>query len=53
MQIFKIAVGGGRPQRLSDDDAGLLHPQVSPDGRYVACSRLQWIKELRRIKLNP
>jgi Tol biopolymer transport system component len=49
MQIFAIAQGGGVPRQLTHDAANMMHPSVSPDGRFVAASRIPWHKELRRM----
>ena len=39
MQLFRIpAHGGGSPKQLSHEPGNLMHPRVSPDGRWVACS---------------
>ena len=51
LQLFAVPRAGGTPRRLSDDSANLLHPQVSPDGRWIACSRFQVTKEIRRTRL--
>lgn len=58
MQLFRIPREGGAPERLTHDDANLLHPRVSPDGRWIAASRLIrskqiWKKELARCTGNP
>jgi Tol biopolymer transport system component len=50
-QIFAVSRSGGSPRRLTDDPAGLMHPQVSPDGRWIACTRMSQSKEIRRLKL--
>ena len=50
LQIFAIPRTGGSPRRLSDDSANLLHPQVSPDGTWIA-ARFQVIKQIRRTAL--
>jgi Tol biopolymer transport system component len=52
MQLFALPRGGGDPHQLTDDDVGLIHPQVSPDGRWIAASRLDWSKELRRLPVR-
>jgi dipeptidyl aminopeptidase/acylaminoacyl peptidase len=49
MQIFAIPRTGGAPRQLTHGDANMMHPSVSPDGRLVAASRIQWRKELWRI----
>ena len=52
MQLFSIARAGGDSRRLTDDSANLFQPQVSPDGRLIAASRLLHPKELRRQPLG-
>jgi Tol biopolymer transport system component len=51
MQIFAVPRSGGSPRQLTDDPANLMHPQVSPDGRWIACTRMLQSKEIRRLKL--
>jgi Tol biopolymer transport system component len=51
MQIFSVPRSGGSPRQLTDDPANLMHPQVSPDGRWIACTRMLQSKEIRRLKL--
>jgi Tol biopolymer transport system component len=51
MQIFSVKRSGGPPRQLTDDPANLMHPQVSPDGRWIACTRLSQSKEIWRRKL--
>jgi len=51
MQLFALALSGGAPRQLTHDDANVMHPSVSPDGRFVAASRIPWRKELRRAPL--
>jgi TolB protein len=51
MQIFTVSRSGGSPRQLTDDPASLMHPQVSPDGRWIACTRMAQSKEIRRSKL--
>jgi hypothetical protein len=51
MQIFAIARAGGAPRQLTHDAANMMHPSVSPDGRFVAASRIPWHKELRRMTI--
>jgi Tol biopolymer transport system component len=52
MQIFSLPSTGGEPTQLTHDDANLMHPQVSPDGRWIACTRMDQAKELRRTPLR-
>jgi len=51
MQIFSIPRSGGTPRKLSDETANLLHPRVSPDGRWIACTRMEIRHEIWRKKL--
>ena len=51
MQIFAVARDGGAPRQLTRGDVNMLHPSVSPDGRWIAASRIPWHKELWRMKL--
>lgn len=53
MQLFTIPARGGLPLRLTSDDGHLLHPQVSPDGRHIAATRLVHHIEVRRMPLVP
>ncbi len=52
MQIFSVPRSGGESTQLTHDDANLMHPQVSPDGRWIACTRMDQDKELRRKPLR-
>jgi ketosteroid isomerase-like protein len=52
MQLFSIPASGGTPTRLTSDDWNVLHPTVSPDGRYVAATRIRNHKEIRRMALG-
>ena len=52
MQLFLIPSSGGTPKRITSDFGNLMHPQVSPDGRWIACTRMDQLKELRRIKIH-
>jgi dipeptidyl aminopeptidase/acylaminoacyl peptidase len=51
MQIFAIPRSGGNPRLISRDSATLILPQVSPDGRWVAASRIEFRKEIWRHPL--
>lgn len=48
VQIFQIPRTGGGAVLLTRDSASVMHPQVSPDGRWIAATRLTHEKELRR-----
>ena len=52
MQLFKVSVNGGTPTQLTHDVASLLHPRVSPDGQWIAATRLVNTKQIRRVKLS-
>jgi dipeptidyl aminopeptidase/acylaminoacyl peptidase len=52
MQLFSISRFGGEPQRLTTEPANVMHPQVSPDGRWIAATRLFQRKEIRRLPLR-
>ena len=53
MQLFAIpAAGGGVPRRLTSYTAHFLHPQVSPDGRWIAATRLEHRIEVRRMRIR-
>jgi dipeptidyl aminopeptidase/acylaminoacyl peptidase len=52
MQIFSVQRAGGEPRQLTHADTNLMHPQVSPDGRFIACTRMDQAKELRRTPLR-
>jgi Tol biopolymer transport system component len=51
MQIYHVPRSGGPPRQLSNDPANLMHPQVSPNGRWIACTRMSQSKEIWRLKL--
>ena len=47
-QLFRIPRTGGEPRQLTDDAASLFHPQVSPDGRWIAATRILHTKRILR-----
>ena len=51
-QLFALPRKGGEPKQLTHDTANLLHPQVSPDGRWIAATRIQWTKRVLRVPLD-
>lgn len=51
VQIVSIPAQAGTPKPLTHDSANLLHPRVSPDGRWIAVTRLLVTKEIWRMKL--
>jgi len=52
MQLFLIPRFGGEPQQLTEEPANVLHGQISPDGLWVAATRLSQKKEIRRLPLR-
>jgi len=48
--IYRQAIGGGRPERLTDDPREEFAPDLSPDGEVVAYHR--WEGAVRRVKLR-
>jgi Tol biopolymer transport system component len=52
MQLFAIPAAGGQPRRLTSDGAHILHPQVSPDGRWIAATRLVHTIQVRRMPVG-
>jgi Tol biopolymer transport system component len=51
MQLFSVARAGGDPVQLTEDPVSLIQPQVSPDGRWIAATRIGRSKDLRRLPL--
>jgi hypothetical protein len=39
-QLFRVSRTGGAPMQLTRDTGNLMHPRVSPDGRWIACTRI-------------
>ncbi len=52
MQLFEVPYTGGTPERLSHDSANLFHPKMSPDEKWIACTRLVQSKQIWRRPLN-
>jgi tricorn protease-like protein len=52
MQLFAIPAAGGLPRRLTSGTAHILHPQVSPDGRWIAATRLVHTIQVRRMVMG-
>jgi len=53
LQIFAVPRSGGPASQLTNGSANLMHPQVSPDGRWIACTRMASAKEIWRLPLMP
>ncbi len=51
MQIFSIARSGGASEQLTHDSGNLFHPKVSPDGRWIACTRMLKSEQILRRPL--
>ncbi|HUJ30919.1 MAG TPA: hypothetical protein VLY23_06530 [Candidatus Acidoferrum sp.] len=52
LQLFVVPSFGGAPRQLTRDSGNLLHPVVSPDGKWIACTRLVQSKQIWRRPLN-
>jgi len=52
MQLFIVPTGGGTPRQLTADSANLLHPQVSPGGRFIAATRILQERAIWRLNLS-
>ncbi len=52
MQLLRVERAGGSPQVLTDGAANLLHPQISPDGRWISATRMVRVKEVRRMEID-
>ncbi len=48
--LFRIPAAGGTPAQLTHDSASVLQPQVAPDGRWIAATRLLHRKVLWRLR---
>jgi len=51
LQIFSVPRAGGAPVQLTHDSGNLMHPRVSPDGRWIACTRIVQSKQIWRKPL--
>lgn len=49
-RLYAVARDGGEPWLLAEDAANLLHPQVSPDGRWVAVTRIEHERRIVRME---
>lgn len=53
LQLFAVPrSSGGAPRQLTHDSGNLLHPRVSPDGRWIACTRIVQSKQIWRRPLQ-
>jgi Tol biopolymer transport system component len=49
MQLFSIPLNGGKARQLTRERDNLLHPRVSPDGRWIAGTRMRVTKSIMRL----
>jgi Tol biopolymer transport system component len=52
MKIFSVSRKGGAAKKISEGPGNYLHPRVSPDGRWIACSQLETDQFLHRRPLR-
>lgn len=52
LQLFSVPRAGGTSQQLTHDSGNLMHPRVSPDGRWVACTRIVQSRQIWRRPLS-
>ena len=52
LQLFSIPRAGGTPTQLTHDAGNLMHPRVSPDGKWIACTRILQSKQIWRRPLS-
>jgi Tol biopolymer transport system component len=52
LQLFAIPSLGGVPRQLTRDSGNLLHPKLSPDGKWIACTRVVQSKQIWRRRIN-
>lgn len=52
LQLFAVPRAGGPPKQLTHDTGNLMHPRVSPDGRWIAATRIVQSKQLWRRPLS-
>ena len=51
MPLFAIPTAVGESRQLTNDSGNMIHPQVSPDGKFIAATRLMHRKEIWRVRL--
>lgn len=52
LQLFSVSREGGTPHQLTRDSGNLMHPRVSPDGRWIACTRIVQSRQIWRRPLS-
>jgi Tol biopolymer transport system component len=45
-QLFAIPRAGGPPRQITQDSANLIHPRISPNGQWIAVSRLERVHQI-------
>jgi len=53
MQIYSVSRTGAGMKRLSDGQGNLVNPRVSPDGKWIACSRIDTVQTLETVAWHP
>lgn len=51
MRPFAVRTAGGESWPLVLEGGDFFHPQVSPDGRFIACTRVERVKRIQRRPL--
>jgi WD40-like Beta Propeller Repeat len=51
LQLFSFPITGGQLRQLTHDPANLMHPRISPDGGFIACTRIAQSKQIYRRPL--
>lgn len=52
LQLFVIPYFGGATRQLTQDSGNLMHPRISPDGKWIACTRMTQSKQIWRRPLS-
>jgi Tol biopolymer transport system component len=52
LQLFSVPRTGGTPHQLTHDAGNLMHPRVSPDGRWIACTRIVQSRQIWRRPIS-
>ena len=51
LQLFSVPRASGASQQLTHDSGNLMDPRVSPDGRWIACTRIVQSRQIWRRPL--
>lgn len=52
LQLFAVTLDGGATHQLTHDSGNLMHPRISPDGKWIACTRIVQSKQIWRRPLS-